>query len=181
MSRASWRHRPRSSRQSLHSASGEKSCAPMSSRWKQDAPSCWRRLSSNLIMPLTYFTRKSRPHFKHCPRSVSLNDKLASRSCTGRKNYNGASSAWRRGLASCRRFVCAAAGALFLRVGRGLLNQWFLELPPRDNEIVVLSVAPPRARGHIAHLDKLPVSYVGRRKPKVIANSGRNIQPRAMV
>src|SRR5437660_689059 len=69
----------------------------------------------------------------------------------------------------------AAAGALFLRVGRGLLNQWLLELPSCDNEVVVFSVAPPGARGHIAHLDKLPVRYVRRRKPKVIANGWRNI------
>jgi hypothetical protein len=38
-----------------------------------------------------------------------------------------------------------------------------------NDEVVVFAVASPQAWGHIAHLDKLPASYVRRRKPKVIA------------
>ena len=51
----------------------------------------------------------------------------------------------------------------------------------RNDEVIVFAVASPRTRRHVAHFDKLPIGYVGRRKPEIITDGRRNIQACSMV
>ena len=46
----------------------------------------------------------------------------------------------------------------------------------RNDEVIILTVASPRARRHIPHFDKLPIGYVGWRQLEIIAHGRRNIQ-----
>jgi hypothetical protein len=62
-----------------------------------------------------------------------------------------------------------------------LFLQSLLGLPPRDDEMVVVAVAPPGTRRHIPRLDKLPIGRVRRLESEVIADCGRNIQPSPIV
>ena len=67
---------------------------------------------------------------------------------------------------------------LFLQV---LLGFQLLGLPPRDDEMVVFAVTPPRTQRDIPGLDKLPIGSVRRLESEVIADCGRNIQPSPIV
>ena len=64
---------------------------------------------------------------------------------------------------------------------RFLLHQPLLILPPSNDEEIVLAVASPRARSHVAHFDKLPVRHIGWREAEVVPRCGRNIQARAVI
>src|SRR4029453_18931772 len=54
-------------------------------------------------------------------------------------------------------------------------------LAPRGDEIGCFAGAPPGARRYIPRFDKLPIGRVRRLESEVIADCGRNIQPRSIV
>ena len=72
-------------------------------------------------------------------------------------------------------------GRLLLRGAEASFSQTLLGLASRNDEVIVFTVAPPRARRHIAHFDKLPIGYVGWRECEIIAHGRRNIQTSSMV
>src|SRR4029077_12735889 len=82
-------------------------------------------------------------------------------------------------LRRCRRG--GIGGAMLLRTYRNPLGQALLRLAARDDEVIIFAVAPPRARRHVAHFDKLPIGRVRRLESEVITDCGRNIHPSRIV
>ena len=70
---------------------------------------------------------------------------------------------------------------LLLRGAATACSYSLLALPTRDNEMIVIAVASPRTRRHIADFYELPVGHVSRRQPQIIANRGGHIQAGPMV
>ena len=70
--------------------------------------------------------------------------------------------------------------AIFLR-RRESFGHALLGLAARDDEVIVVAVASPRAGRDITNFDKLPIGDVRRRQAQVIANGRRNIQTRPMI
>ena len=54
-------------------------------------------------------------------------------------------------------------------------------MAPGNDKVIVFAVVSPGTGRHIAHFDKLPIRYVGRREAEIIADGWRNIQPSSMV
>jgi hypothetical protein len=61
------------------------------------------------------------------------------------------------------------------------LHLLLLHLPPSNDEVIVLAVASPRSRRHVADFNKFPISHIRWRQSEIIAHSGRNIQTRAVI
>src|SRR5438128_12653115 len=72
-------------------------------------------------------------------------------------------------------------GRLLLRGTEASFSQTLLGLAPSNNEVIVFAVAPPRARRHIAHFDKLPIGQIGWSESEVIAHRRGNIQTSSLV
>ena len=62
-----------------------------------------------------------------------------------------------------------------------LLRRSLLALPPGKDEVIVFTVASPRAGWHVAHFHKLPIRNVDWRKTEVIPDGRGNVQACAMI
>jgi hypothetical protein len=50
---------------------------------------------------------------------------------------------------------------LFLRGAATARGYALLVLPSRENEVIVIAVASPRTRRHVANFHKLPIGHIG--------------------
>src|SRR6266404_6676903 len=82
--------------------------------------------------------------------------------------------------------VCLGFGSwkfqdLLLRAAYVSISHPLLGLTARNDEVIIVAVAPPRSRRHVTDFGKLPIGHVGRRKSQVIAHGRGNIQPGAVI
>ena len=167
------------------SAGAGKFSPNITGRWRRNAKSWWPRSSSNYGMRSIFSTSRSGPVFAplraFCAAERKRYDPLLGRVQRDRENVR--STFWRAdpGAALKPALISDRATSSPSSFGEYCSARRCSVCSPRDHEIIIVAIISPRAGRHVANFDKLPVVQRPWAQAQIIADRGRDIEPRAVI